>query len=132
MLGVLALVCGNGYIVGINQIYDVDIDTVNKPFLPIAAGTGCSCKVGKLTLPGLETQHPNIVLCRGAVSRAGMGFVLSTRCGRHRADNLQFWPAHIKVIRAGIVPGHDLQVRWGRVIISYCPISRSARSLRPV
>ena len=23
---------------GINQIYDVDIDSVNKPFLPVAAG----------------------------------------------------------------------------------------------
>lgn len=34
----LALLCGNGYIVGINQIYDVDIDAVNKPFLPVAAG----------------------------------------------------------------------------------------------
>lgn len=37
-LGVLALLCGNGFIVGINQIYDVDVDTVNKPFLPVAAG----------------------------------------------------------------------------------------------
>ena len=37
-LGVLALICGNGYIVGINQIIDEDIDKVNKPFLPIAAG----------------------------------------------------------------------------------------------
>ena len=37
-LGVLALLSGNGYIVGINQIYDVDIDTINKPFLPVAAG----------------------------------------------------------------------------------------------
>lgn len=36
--GLLALLCGNGYIVGINQIYDVGIDKVNKPFLPIAAG----------------------------------------------------------------------------------------------
>ncbi|KAJ7551663.1 hypothetical protein O6H91_06G023800 [Diphasiastrum complanatum] len=36
--GLLALICGNGYIVGINQIYDVDIDKVNKPFLPIASG----------------------------------------------------------------------------------------------
>lgn len=35
--GVLALLCGNGYIVGINQIYDVSIDVINKPFLPIAA-----------------------------------------------------------------------------------------------
>ena len=38
LLGVLALLCGNGYIVGINQIYDVEIDAVNKPFLPVAAG----------------------------------------------------------------------------------------------
>lgn len=38
LLGVVALLCGNGYIVGINQIYDVDIDVVNKPFLPVAAG----------------------------------------------------------------------------------------------
>lgn len=38
LLGLLALLCGNGYIVGINQIYDVDIDVVNKPFLPVASG----------------------------------------------------------------------------------------------
>ncbi len=37
-LGVLALLAGNGYIVGINQIYDVEVDTINKPFLPVAAG----------------------------------------------------------------------------------------------
>ena len=37
-LGVLALLAGNGFIVGINQIYDVEIDVVNKPFLPVAAG----------------------------------------------------------------------------------------------
>jgi len=35
--GVIALLCGNGYIVGINQIYDVSIDVINKPFLPVAA-----------------------------------------------------------------------------------------------
>ncbi|KAL3921346.1 MAG: hypothetical protein SGPRY_004935 [Prymnesium sp.] len=39
LLGVLALLLGNLFIVGINQIYDVEIDTVNKPFLPIAAGS---------------------------------------------------------------------------------------------
>lgn len=38
LLGLVALLCGNGYIVGINQIYDVDIDVVNKPFLPVASG----------------------------------------------------------------------------------------------
>merc|ERR1719453_956554 len=38
MLGVLALLLGNLFIVGINQIYDVEIDEINKPYLPIAAG----------------------------------------------------------------------------------------------
>ena len=50
LLGVLALLCGNGYIVGINQIYDVDIDTINKPFLPVAAGAPCSCSAAYLEL----------------------------------------------------------------------------------
>lgn len=35
--GLMALILGNAFIVGINQIYDVDIDRVNKPFLPVAA-----------------------------------------------------------------------------------------------
>ena len=35
--GLFALLCGNAYIVGINQIYDVKIDEINKPNLPIAA-----------------------------------------------------------------------------------------------
>ncbi|KAJ0982716.1 hypothetical protein J5N97_010971 [Dioscorea zingiberensis] len=38
LYGLAALICGNGYIVGINQIYDIGIDKVNKPYLPIAAG----------------------------------------------------------------------------------------------
>jgi homogentisate solanesyltransferase len=33
----LALLCGNVFIVGINQIYDVGIDRINKPYLPLAA-----------------------------------------------------------------------------------------------
>lgn len=37
LVGLIALLCGNAYIVGINQIYDIKIDEINKPFLPIAA-----------------------------------------------------------------------------------------------
>ena len=35
--GLSALLCGNAYIVGINQIYDIKIDEINKPDLPMAA-----------------------------------------------------------------------------------------------
>ena len=34
----IACVCGNIYIVGLNQLEDVAIDKINKPHLPIAAG----------------------------------------------------------------------------------------------
>lgn len=38
LIGMLALLLGNAFIVGINQIYDKDIDELNKPFLPVASG----------------------------------------------------------------------------------------------
>jgi homogentisate phytyltransferase/homogentisate geranylgeranyltransferase len=34
----LACLCGNVYIVGLNQLEDIAIDRINKPHLPIAAG----------------------------------------------------------------------------------------------
>ncbi|MBE9052629.1 homogentisate phytyltransferase [Nostocales cyanobacterium LEGE 11386] len=34
----IACLCGNVYIVGLNQLEDVDIDKVNKPHLPLASG----------------------------------------------------------------------------------------------
>jgi homogentisate solanesyltransferase len=37
-IGMVALLLGNAFIVGINQIYDKEIDIVNKPFLPVASG----------------------------------------------------------------------------------------------
>lgn len=38
LLTLLACLCGNVYIVGLNQVEDVAIDRINKPHLPIAAG----------------------------------------------------------------------------------------------
>jgi 4-hydroxybenzoate polyprenyltransferase len=37
-IGMIALLFGNAFIVGINQIYDEPIDKMNKPFLPVASG----------------------------------------------------------------------------------------------
>jgi len=34
----VACLCGNVYIVGLNQLEDVAIDRINKPHLPLAAG----------------------------------------------------------------------------------------------
>uniref|UniRef100_A0A0A0LB67 Homogentisate phytyltransferase n=1 Tax=Cucumis sativus TaxID=3659 RepID=A0A0A0LB67_CUCSA len=54
--GLVELLCGNSYIVGINQIYDVDIDKVNKPFLPIAAGTMTGKQAWFLTMSFLVVR----------------------------------------------------------------------------
>lgn len=34
----VSALCMNGYIVGINQCFDVEIDRLNKPYLPLASG----------------------------------------------------------------------------------------------
>ncbi|CAN1213445.1 homogentisate phytyltransferase [Tumidithrix helvetica PCC 7403] len=34
----IACLCGNVYIVGLNQLEDVEIDKINKPYLPLASG----------------------------------------------------------------------------------------------
>ncbi|MBW4563741.1 MAG: homogentisate phytyltransferase [Mojavia pulchra JT2-VF2] len=34
----IACLCGNVYIVGLNQLEDIEIDKINKPHLPLAAG----------------------------------------------------------------------------------------------
>ena len=34
----LACLCGNVYIVGLNQLWDIEIDRINKPNLPLASG----------------------------------------------------------------------------------------------
>lgn len=38
VIGMIALLLGNAFIVGINQIFDEEIDKMNKPFLPVASG----------------------------------------------------------------------------------------------
>jgi homogentisate solanesyltransferase len=38
LIGMISLLLGNVFIVGINQIYDKEIDEMNKPFLPVASG----------------------------------------------------------------------------------------------
>jgi homogentisate phytyltransferase/homogentisate geranylgeranyltransferase len=38
LLALLACLCGNVYIVGLNQLEDIAIDRINKPHLPLASG----------------------------------------------------------------------------------------------
>ena len=56
----IALLLGNAFIVGINQIFDKDIDVLNKPFLPVASGE-MSNKVAWLVVGGSGIVGPAIV-----------------------------------------------------------------------
>merc|ERR1719491_2465989 len=56
----IALLLGNAYIVGINQIFDKDIDVLNKPFLPVASGE-MSDKVAWFTVMFCGIVGPAIV-----------------------------------------------------------------------
>mmetsp|Transcript_43291 Transcript_43291/g.85752 ORF Transcript_43291/g.85752 Transcript_43291/m.85752 type:complete len:713 (+) Transcript_43291:66-2204(+) len=63
---VLALLCANTVCVGVNQIFDVDLDRVNKPYLPLASGemqaamawclVGGALVVGSALVAGLFSQ----------------------------------------------------------------------------
>jgi homogentisate solanesyltransferase len=53
--GLTALLAGNAYIVGINQIYDVKIDEINKPDLPMAAKQLSTPKAWAIVLTCLFT-----------------------------------------------------------------------------
>jgi len=59
-IGMIALLLGNAYIVGINQIFDKDIDVLNKPFLPVASGE-MSDKVAWFTVMFCGIVGPAIV-----------------------------------------------------------------------
>lgn len=50
LIALLACLCGNVYIVGLNQIEDVEIDRINKPHLPIASGEFSKRQAGAIVL----------------------------------------------------------------------------------
>ncbi len=47
LIAEISCLCANVYIVGLNQITDVEIDRINKPYLPIASGE-ISAKTGTI------------------------------------------------------------------------------------
>jgi homogentisate phytyltransferase / homogentisate geranylgeranyltransferase len=59
----IACLLGNIYIVGLNQLYDVEIDRVNKPDLPLASGKLSIAQgqwiVGVSGLLGIATANPS-------------------------------------------------------------------------
>jgi homogentisate phytyltransferase/homogentisate geranylgeranyltransferase len=71
----IACLCGNIYIVGLNQLSDVAIDRINKPSLPLAAGE-FSLKQGKWIVGITGILALVIAACSGIWLFATVGFSL--------------------------------------------------------
>jgi homogentisate phytyltransferase / homogentisate geranylgeranyltransferase len=54
----LACVFGNIYIVGLNQLYDIEIDRINKPHLPLASGEFSSASPASYQSPSPPSVAP--------------------------------------------------------------------------
>jgi homogentisate phytyltransferase/homogentisate geranylgeranyltransferase len=67
----LAAWCVNVYIVGINQLEDVEIDRVNKPFLPLAAGA-LGMTAARRIVAACAVVPTVLALTQGAVELAGV------------------------------------------------------------
>jgi homogentisate phytyltransferase / homogentisate geranylgeranyltransferase len=75
----LACICGNIYIVGLNQLYDIEIDRVNKPHLPLASGE-FSLRQGQLIV-GITGILAVIIAAIGSpwlLATVGISIVLGT------------------------------------------------------
>ena len=79
----LASLAVNIYIVGLNQITDVEIDRINKPYLPLAAGAfsrrtaiAAVCLAGVTALVLAAHQGPYLLATIGIVFFAGTAYSL--------------------------------------------------------
>ena len=72
----LACICGNIYIVGLNQLEDVEIDKINKPYLPIASGV-FSRKTGQLIVATTGILAVLIAVLQGPFLLATVGVSLA-------------------------------------------------------
>ncbi|WP_239651862.1 homogentisate phytyltransferase [Neosynechococcus sphagnicola] len=102
----LTCLCGNIYIVGLNQLEDIDIDRINKPQLPLAAGA-FSLSMGRsiVGVTGLLAvllawwQGPFLLLTVGFSLGLGTAYSLPPV----RLKRFSFWAAFCILTVRGVV-----------------------------
>ncbi|MBE9186358.1 homogentisate phytyltransferase [Microcoleus sp. LEGE 07076] len=113
----LACICGNIYIVGLNQLEDVEIDKINKPYLPLASGA-FSRKTGELIVVGTGILAILIAVWQGPFLLATVGVSLAIGTAYSlppiRLKRFPFWAALcIFTVRGAIVNlGLFLHFNW--------------------
>ena len=113
----LACICGNIYIVGLNQLEDVEIDKINKPYLPVASGefsrkTGALivATTGIIAILTAVLQGPFLLATVGVSLAIGTAYSLPPI----RLKRFPFWAALcIFTVRGAIVNlGLFLHFNW--------------------
>ncbi|MEZ2321630.1 MAG: homogentisate phytyltransferase [Microcoleus sp.] len=113
----LACICGNIYIVGLNQLEDVEIDKINKPYLPLASGE-FSQKTGELivALTGAIAILTAILQGPFLLATVGVSLAIGTAYSLPpiRLKRFPFWAALcIFTVRGAIVNlGLFLHFNW--------------------
>ncbi|PSB20264.1 homogentisate phytyltransferase [filamentous cyanobacterium Phorm 46] len=113
----LACICGNIYIVGLNQLEDVEIDKINKPYLPIASGA-FSRKTGELIViaTGIIAVLTAVLQGPFLLATVGVSLVIGTAYSLPpiRLKRFPFWAALcIFTVRGAIVNlGLFLHFNW--------------------
>ena len=107
LFALLACLCGNVYIVGLNQLEDIEIDRINKPHLPLASGE-FSLQEGVILVSAAGTLAIALALSQGPFlfGMVGLSLLLGTAYSLPpiRLKRFPFWASFcILTVRGAIV-----------------------------
>ena len=117
MIAVLiACICGNIYIVGLNQLYDIEIDRINKPNLPLASGE-ISVGRGKIIIAVTGVMALLIAALSGtwlfATVSASLLIGTAYSAPPIRLKQFPFWAAFCILTVRGVVVNIGLFLHYG-------------------
>ena len=111
-----ACLCGNVYIVGLNQLYDIEIDRVNKPDLPLAAGE-FSVFSGKLIVGVTACLSLIVAALSGTwlLATVAVSLVIGTAYSMPpiRLKQFPFWAAFCILTVRGVIVNIGLFLHYG-------------------
>ena len=112
----LACACGNVYIVGLNQLYDIEIDRINKPDLPLASGE-FTIKQGKLivTLTGISALLIAALSGAWLLATVAVSLVIGSIYSTPpvRLKQFPFWAAFCILTVRGVIVNIGLFLHYG-------------------
>ncbi len=125
----LACICGNIYIVGLNQLYDIEIDRVNKPHLPLASGE-FSVQQGQwiVGITGILAVAIAIIFSPWLLATVGISIILGTAYSLPpiRLKRFSFTAAFCILVVRGLVVNMGLFTYFNQAltqILSFPPIA---------